>query len=153
MTIRARRPSSSLGSTLGAAAVAAIAVVAAITVKRRAASVPAGSHRLLSDALAGRPLSATELQGMPAGDFHKLCAAYYQRLRFRLHGARTRRNTRDATLYFGTLPYPVAIVRSIASGAEKVDVGAISDLADRMSRLSIGKGIVHAPGGYTDAAI
>lgn len=151
MTTRSRRLPFTLGSTVRAVAVATLAVAAAVSLKRSAARARGGGA-LPPDALMAGQWSAARLQNLAARDFHGLCAAYYQRRGFRLRGARVRGNTRDAALYFGTLLHPVAIVRAIA-GAEKVDAGAICDLADAMSRYGIGKSIVHAPGGYTDAAM
>ena len=152
MTTRSRRLPFTLGSTVRAMAVATLAVAAAVSLKRSAARARGGGA-LPPDALMAGQWSAARLQNLAARDFHRLCAAYYQRRRFRLRGARVHGNRRDARLYFGTLPYPVAMVRAIACGGETVDVGAISDLVEAMSRQGIAKGIVHAPGGYTDAAM
>jgi hypothetical protein len=89
---------------------------------------------------------------MEPQDFHQLCAAYYQGRQFHLRERQVRTDTHDASLYFGTLPYPVAMIRVIGRG-HIVDVDAIHDLPDAMSRRDVAKAIVHAPGHYTDDAM
>jgi hypothetical protein len=134
---------------LGAAALALVAVATASAYKRLGRG-PRPDDRSSADVL---DLSAARLRALSADEFRDICKAYYHSRQFRLRPARTRGDTRDAVLYFGTLPYPVAVVRMIMPTAGVIDESSIRDLVDAMSLHAVGKGIVHAPCGYTDAAM
>jgi len=136
---------------VGAAALAAVAVAAAVAYKRHARHVRTRTDD--GGVLDVAQLSAARLRGLTGDEFHDICKAYYHGRQFRLRAARARANARDAVLYFGTLPYPVAVVRIIEPVAEPIDAPAIRDLADVMSLYGVAKGIVHASCGYTDAAM
>lgn len=150
MPARKSRSPLALGPAVGAAALALLTVAAAVAYKRHGRRGHAGGIHGAVDVLA---LSAARLQSLSADEFCDICKAYYHSRQFRLRAAHTRGNARDAVLYFGTLPYPVAIVRIIAPAPRVVDERAIRDLADVMSLHAVAKGIVHAPCGYTDGAM
>ncbi|MGE5524517.1 MAG: restriction endonuclease [Rhodospirillaceae bacterium] len=139
---------------MGAAAVAAIAVAVAVSFKRHGTRSRApGFADIVGESLLPEPrVSRLQLHSMEPQDFHDLCAAYYQSRQFHLRERHVRTDTRDASLFFGTLPYPVAMVRVIGRG-RIVDIDAIHDLPDAMQRREVARGIVHAPGRYTEDAM
>ena len=133
---------------LGAAALALLAVATASAyIRHGRRSRGAEGDRNAVNVL---DLSPARLQALSVDEFRDICKAYYHSRQFRL---RTRGDARDSQLYFGTLPYPVAVVRIIAPAADVIDEDAIRDLVDVMSLHAVGKGIVHARCGYTDAAM
>jgi hypothetical protein len=146
-----RKPLSAraLGPVAGAVALTILAVAAAVAYRQHGRRTRGGR----GDAVSTLDLSAARLQTVTADEFRDICKAYYHSRQFRLRAARVCNDARDAVLYFGTLPYPVAIVRIIAPAADPIDEDAIRDLTDVMALHAVAKGIVHAPGGYTDAAI
>jgi hypothetical protein len=132
--------------TVGAA-LAFFAVAAAVSLKRYARARPDARRANRAD------VSPSADDTRDADRHFAACEAYYERHRFRYTGYRFDPRVRDAQLHFGTLPDPVAIVRVIATGGDPVDVGAIADLVDVMSCLRAKRGIVHATGRYTEAAM
>jgi hypothetical protein len=146
---RKPRSARALGPVAGAVALAVLTIAAAAAYKQHARRARGGR----SDAVNTLDLSAARLQTLSADEFRDICKAYYYSRQFRLRAARVCGDARDAVLYFGTLPYPVAIVRIIAPTAHPIDEDAIRDLPDVMALHAVAKGIVHAPGGYTDAAM
>lgn len=124
---------------------AAVGVVAVVALARRAARTLPGT----------RPRSPLpiEVAALDFERFDRLCTAYYEARHFRVKPIRWRSDARDAELYFGTLPTPVALLRCVVPGGNPTDVEAISDLAAMASDRGIGKAIVHAAGAYTDRAI
>jgi hypothetical protein len=138
-----------LGPVAGAFALAMLAVAAAAAYRKYGRRARGGR----GDTVNALDLSAARLQTLTADEFRDICKAYYYSRQFRLRAARVRGDARDAVLYFGTLPYPVAIVRIIAPTANPIDEDALRDLTELMALHAVAKGIVHAPGGYTDAAI
>jgi hypothetical protein len=146
-----RKPLSAraLGPVAGAVALAILAVVAAAAYRQHGRRARGGR----GNAVNTLDLSAARLQTLTADEFRDICKAYYYSRQFRLRAVRVSSDAPDAVLYFGTLPYPVAIVRIIAPAANPIDEDAIRDLAEVMALHAVAKGIVHAPGGYTDAAV
>lgn len=152
----ARKPHSRVALDSAVSAVLAVfAVVAAISFRRYTARARVQKLRGNGglNAVDVRRWSTDQLHSLDDDRFQRLCTAYYESRQFRLASPRPGGRGRDADLFFGTLSYPVAIVRSIASGADAVEVDAIRDLVDTMSQRRVVKGIVHATGGYTDAAL
>jgi restriction system protein len=145
-----RKPLSALASGPVAVALAILAAVATAAVYRGHVRRERGGR---GDPVNTLDLSAARLQALTADEFRDICKAYYYSRQFRLRAVRVCSDARDAVLYFGTLPYPVAIVRIIAPAANPIDVDAIRDLTEVMALHAVAKGIVHAPGGYTDAAV
>ncbi len=127
------------------ALLAVAGLAAAVALARRAARTRRGAQQ--------RFQLPVEVGALDFERFDRLCTAYYEARHFRVKPIRWRTDARDAELYFGTLPAPVALLRCVVPGGNPTDVEAISDLAAMASDRGISKAIVHAAGGYTHRAI